>query len=119
MKAPEEMPPWLSLPPEVRERVNARMTQRYGPEPERSVEFTSDLRDLSAMRLIKALGLKKAMRKGASYPGFGPDPKDWLAAQVRCQTKLHTLTSNPAFIERAHWLKATVTEELTRFLASQ
>jgi hypothetical protein len=111
----EEMPPWLSLPKGVRQRVSERMGQRYGREDDQEEErHRQELRDLSAYRLVGFYGLKKAMRKGREYPGFGKDPRDWEAAVERCRALMGRMRTDPLFMERVMWLKEAVKEEMAK-----
>jgi hypothetical protein len=115
-----EMPPWLSLPEEVRRRVFERMQHRYGGEgDERTEDYRQELRDLAAHRLIQYYGLKKAMRKGRDYPAFGPNPQAWIEAALRTQKLLLRQLKDPLFMERARWMKAAVAEELAKYRESK
>jgi hypothetical protein len=120
----EDMPPWLALPAEVRQRIVKRYQELYGESTEDSLEASMEegkvmLADLSKYRLVQHFGsIRKAMAfaRKQDYPPGPHRLKDWKAACDRAaeQILLYADTGSREHIlgERVNEL---VREELQRY----
>lgn len=119
-----ELPPWTSLPKEVRERATERYREMYGHRASEDAEIgleesKSDLADLSKFRLVKLCGsIRKAMAfaKKHDYETGPHRRKDWEEACERARQKILVFT-DPGTREHliGQRVQEIVREELARW----
>jgi len=117
------MPPWISLPKEVRRRVVERMHATY-PSEEEANQHRTELIELGMYRLVNHFqgnwkrAIKYARRHSvnpAVWPSF--EVGYWQAAYQRTRDRINHLAADPAFRARAQKLFDVVREECARFYA--
>lgn len=117
----KEIPPWLSLPQDVRERVMERFKQITGHSPENSladIDPTRSLMDLGISRLIEMFkgDIKSAIRyahANASKPQlYSVKVSDWIAADRRAKALLKRVINDPSIMAEGLLLHQLAAEEM-------
>jgi hypothetical protein len=122
----ENLPPWLSLPEEVRRRVVERMNKVQKPCSRPSNEqLRIELQELGMFRLIRHFkgdvnaAIKYCHQERTSFEPWDPqrssDSAEWLAAANRTMKRLEARMTNEAELAYSEILMRTVREELDRY----
>src|SRR5262245_51893806 len=103
---PNDMPPWLELPKEVRRRVVARMDAE-APSASELELYETEMLELGMYRLIEHFdgnirkAIKWARRHSVNPQGWPTEIKDWGSAHQRTKERIAQRTNDPAFQQKA------------------